>query len=108
MGRKHLDVTICKRCNRRIIRGGGPSHLKKCVATLAAQQYQRDLEALYVNDESYTTPIPAQSSESASLHTGLHHELDFLVAETPVIYNEEENDSTQKKNRRLVTLFARL
>ena len=98
MGRKHLDVTICKRCNRRIIRGGGPSHLKKCVATLAAQQYQRDLEALYVNDESFTTPIPAQSSESESLHTiSLHHELDVLLAETPVIYNEEENDSTQKK-----------
>ena len=67
------------------------------MATLAAQQYQRDLEALYVNDESFTTPIPAQSSESESFHTGLHHELDVLLAETPVIYNEEENDSTQKK-----------
>ena len=78
--------TICKRCNSLFPRGGGNRHIKNCVAARAAKQYQRDMDALYVFNESYTTPNQAESSwESTSSHTvGVHEEVDVLDAETPL------------------------
>jgi hypothetical protein len=76
----------------------GHSHLKTCVAALAAQQYQRDLEAFYLNAESYTTPIPAHTGKSTSSHTGVHHELDLFEEETPG-GNEQENVDTQNNTQ---------
>ena len=94
--RSHGD--ICKRCKRQIPRGGGHSHLKTCVAALAAEQYKRDLEALYLHNESYTTPIPAHTGESTSSQTGVNHQLDLFEVETPG-GNEQENVLTNNNTQ---------
>ncbi len=52
------------------------------MAVVAAQQYQQNLEAHFVNDESYITPIAAQLNENTCSPNVVHNESDLLQAET--------------------------
>lgn len=104
--------TICKRCNSQFPRGGGDQHFKNCVAARAAKQYQRDMDALYVFNESYTTPNQAESSwESTSSHTvGVHEELDVLDAETALDNLQEQgnNNNTEDQKKICTTISTYL
>ena len=66
--RTHTDLLgtkqphICQRCQEEVACGGGPSHLRTCLALLAAHNYQRTLEKHYCNDESYRTPTAEEQS----------------------------------------------
>ncbi len=87
---------FCPRCERQFSRGGGPSHFRTCVAVRAAQQYQRNLEAHYLNDESYTTPILTHTTADTSSHTVVHEELELLQNDTNA--DNEQNDVAQHTN----------
>jgi hypothetical protein len=118
--RSHTDVVettqghFCHRCQLHFQRGGGPSHLRTCVAAQAAQQYQRSLEAHCFNDDSYTTPTPANRTENTSSHSADAGESDQLVEDTTennapqiVVYdNNDEGSDTVTTN--ITTYLASL
>jgi hypothetical protein len=54
------------------------------------------LDAHYLNDESYTTPIPTHTTGGTSSHTVVHEEMELVLNDTNA--DNEQNDVAQHTN----------
>jgi hypothetical protein len=97
---------ICQRCREQVACGGGPSHLRTCLALVAANIYQRTLEKHYCNDESYRTPTAGNITDTTNSNTTAEEQSNLLLEATtednpPDIMSK--NNSTQGRSSDIVS-----
>jgi hypothetical protein len=102
--RTHTDLVgpkqphFCQRCREQVAWGGGPSHLRTCLALVAAHNYQRTLEKHYCYDESYRTPTAGTITDTTTSNTTAEEQSNLLLEETTEDNSPEivlKNNSTQ-------------